>query len=327
MPKSTRSGFPGRGSGTVTVIEEPVVRSYARKAKIAFWITWAATGLLAATILAGPWQHRLGTVGGAIAAVVAGGLIGLAVAFITACIVVALPVIRAIWWWLPELLIAGSLVTGWTELAAHTDLAARLAVTAAVIGVPAAIRPVRRFLSAWSWCLVSRHRIRTCFSEFIISNRRGSLPLIFMARPTPAGERLRVLLRPGLSLADVLEHTDRIAAACWASTVTADMANPNNAALVRFDIKRRDPLTGTIASPLAALFGNVIPRRTTDAPAPVALDLTDVTAEDVTPAKGKTAPVGTVQRPQWPHSPAATGDALTGKVATADKEEDLADWI
>ena len=327
MPKSSWSGIPGRRSGTVTVIDEPVVRSYARKAKIVFWITWVATGLLAATILVGMWQPRLGTPGAAIAAIIVGGLTGLVPAFISACIVAAWPVIRAIWWWLPELLMAGFLAAGWTEMASHTDLAARLAATAAAVGIPAAIPPVRRFANAWAWCLISRHRIRTCFSEFIISNRRGSLPLILAARPTPAGERLWVLLRPGLSLADVQGRTDKIAAACWASTVTADMANPSNSALVRFDIKRRDPLTGTIASPLTAMVGTVVPRRKTDAPAPVALDLTDVTPEDVTPAKGsKTAPVAAVQRPQWPHSPAATSDTLTGSVVTAGKE-DLDDWI
>lgn len=327
MPKSTLSGIPGRRSGTVTMINEPVIRSYARMAKIVFWITWVATGLLAATILVGLWQPRLGTPGAAIAAIIVGGLIGMVAAFITACIVAAWPVLRAIWWWLPELLIAGSFGAGWTEMASHTDLAARLAATAAAVGIPAAIRPVRRFMNAWAWCLISRHRIRTCFSEFIISNRRGSLPLILAARPTPAGERLWVLLRPGLSLKGIQESTDKIAAACWASTVTADMSSPSNSALVRFDIKRRDPLTGTIASPLTAMVGTVVSRRKTDAPAPVALDLTDVTAEDVTPAKGsKTAPVASVQRSQWPHSPAATGGTLTGNVVTADKE-DLEDWI
>ena len=40
MPNSNR-GF-GRGNGTVTVIEQPVMRSYRRKAKIVFYVTWSS---------------------------------------------------------------------------------------------------------------------------------------------------------------------------------------------------------------------------------------------------------------------------------------------
>ena len=39
MPNSNRGAF-GRGNGTITVIEEPVLRSYRRKAKIVFYVTW-----------------------------------------------------------------------------------------------------------------------------------------------------------------------------------------------------------------------------------------------------------------------------------------------
>jgi hypothetical protein len=49
MPNSNRGMF-GRGTGTITVIEEPVLRSYRRKAKIVFYVTWVTTGLLAATV-------------------------------------------------------------------------------------------------------------------------------------------------------------------------------------------------------------------------------------------------------------------------------------
>ena len=165
------------------------------KAKAVFWITWAAVGLLAAVVAASKWEPIL--------ALLAGALIGLIVAAIASSVVAAWPVIRVIWWWLPELSLSGGLVTGWTELASHTDLAIRLVVVISVVGVPAAISPVRRRVSALAWCQVSRHRIRTCFNEFIITNRDGSLPLILGARPTPAGERLWVFLRPGLSLADI----------------------------------------------------------------------------------------------------------------------------
>jgi hypothetical protein len=309
----------------VTVIEEPVLRSYARKARIVFFLTLAAVGLLAAAILAGRWEHSLGMIGAGIVSLIAGALIGLVPAFIAAFLVAAWPVIRVFFWWMPELAVTGALVMGWIELAAHADMIVRFAALAAFITVPAAIGPVRRWLVSWSWCLISRHRVRTCFSEFIVANRTGSLPLILAARPTPAGERLWAFLRPGMSLDMVEKNTDKIAVACWASSVTAENPSSSNSALVRFDIKRRDPLTGTIASPLTTVFGGIKTARKADAPAPVALDLTDVTEADVTPAaKGKNA---SVARPQWPNSPAAPGDTLVGKVVPADKTEDLDDWI
>jgi hypothetical protein len=239
-----------------------------------------------------------------------------------ASVVAAWPVIRVIWWWLPELSLSGGLISGWVELASHTDLIARLAAVAVFAGVPAAVSQVRRRLNALAWCQISRHRIRTCFNEFIITNREGSLPLILGARPTPAGTRLWIFLRPGLSLADLQDRADKIAAACWASSVIADRASNSNSALVRIDIKRRDPLTGTIASPIKTVIGDHLPgRKPATAPAPVDLDLTDVTAADVTtPAKTGTA---TVKRPQWPNAPARNDAAPASKSA----DEELSDWI
>src|SRR5260221_11566993 len=95
---------------------------------------------------------------------------------------------------------ASGLITGWIELAAHTNLISRLIIVAAAAGIPAALRPVRRRLLALCWCLITRHRLRTCFSEFIITNRYGSLPLILWAQPTAVGERIWIWLRPGLAL-------------------------------------------------------------------------------------------------------------------------------
>jgi hypothetical protein len=323
MPKSSLSGSFGQRGGTVTVIDQNVQRSFARKAKFAFYVVWAAAGLLTATILVGPWQHRFGSIGGGILAFLAGAVTGLILAAIVASIVAAWPVIRAIWWWLPELALTGGLITGFTELASHTDLVVRLIAMAAILGVPAAIRPVRGFLLALAWCQISRHRIRTCFSEFIITNRTGTLPLILGARPTPAGTRLWVFLRPGLSLADIQQRADKLAAGCWASTVVADQASASNAAFVRIDIKRRDPLTGIISSPLKAVLGGIRPlRRASEPPAPVDLDLTDVLEADViNPPKNGTGG-GSPARPKWPTVPARTDAEPVGSLP-----DEVSDWI
>ena len=292
------------------------MRSFMRKAKIVFWIVWGAVGLLAATILASHLHPP-------VLALIGGGLIGLITAAIVATIVAAWPVIRAIWWWLPELTLTGGLIIGWTELASHTGLIVRLIAVTALVGIPAAIAPVRGYLSALAWCQISRHRVRTCFSEFIITNRTGTLPLILGARPTPAGERLWVFLRPGLSLADIQQRTDKLAAGCWASTVIADQASASNSALVRIDIKRRDPLTGIVSSPLKAVLGGIRPLRAASAaPAPVDLDLTDVQAADVINPPKNGAASGSPARPQWPNAP-----ARTGAEPVSDSSDELSDWI
>jgi hypothetical protein len=68
--------------------------------------------------------------------------------------------------------------------------------------------------------------------------------------------------------------------------VVADQASASNAALLRIDIKRRDPLTGKIGSPLTALAGGIIPARKPAGPAVSAgLDLPDIEPADVTASR------------------------------------------
>jgi hypothetical protein len=296
-----------RGSGTITVIEEPVMRSYRRKAKIVFYVTWVIIAALVATVAASKWHPIL-----ALAAGIAAGLI---TAAITAAIVAAWPVIRAIWWWTPETLISASLIFGWIELADHTTLLYRLVSVVLILGVPAALRPVRDRLHQVLWCLVTRHRIRTCFSEFIITNRTGSLPLILWAVPTPVGERVWIWLRPGLALDDLLDRLDKIAVACWATAAVAEAASRSNAAFIRVDIKRRDALTTTITSPLLELIKtSTTPDPRDDVPVPDALDLPEVAASDVIPLKPERLPRSDPKMP-------ATASATTPV------PDSIEDWI
>ena len=307
MPNSNR-GMLGRGSGTITVIEEPVMRSYRRKAKIVFYVTWVIIAALAATVAASKWHPIL-----ALAAGIAAGLI---IATITAAIVASWPVLRAIWWWIPETVICGSAVFGWIELAEHTTLIYRLASVVLILGIPAALKPVRSRLHQVTWCLVTRHRVRTCFSEFIITNRTGSLPLILWAVPTPVGERVWIWLRPGLCLDDLLDRLDKIAVACWATAATAEAASSGNAAFIRLDIKRRAALTGTITSPLLDMIKSGNPPVLRDpVPIPTALDLPQVTASEVLPVKPTP-----IRRPDTPKMPAAAS-------TPAPAPDDLTDWL
>ena len=307
MPNSNRGAF-GRGTGTITVIEEPVMRSYRRKAKIVFYLTWVIVAVLAATVAASKWHPVI--------ALLAGAAAGLITAPVAGAIVAAWPVIRALWWWTPETALTGGLIVGWIELAEHTTLIYRLASVVLIVGVPAAIKPVRTRINQVIWCLITRHRIRTCFSEFIITNRTASLPLILWARPTPVGERVWIWLRPGLALDDLLNRLDKIAVACWATAAVAEAASRSNAAFVRMDIKRRDALTGTITSPLLELITSEAPAAHRDpADVPTALDLPEVTASEVTPPKPARIP-----RPDTPKMPAAASPP-------APDPSDITDWL
>ena len=309
MPNSNRGGF-GRGTGQITVIEEPVMRSYRRKAKIVFYLTGVITGLLAATVAASKWHPIL--------ALAFGLVLGLITGTIAGAIVTAWPILRAIWWWTPETVITGSLIFGWIELAEHTTLIYRLASVMLIVGVPAAIKPVRTRINALTWCLATRHRIRTCFSEFIITNRTGSLPLILWAAPTPAGERVWIWLRPGLCLDDLLGRLDKIAVSCWATAATAEAASPGNAALVRLDIKRRDVLTGTVTNPLLDMIKSGTPPAQQDTTEiPDALDLPQVAASEV--IRPRPTPI---RRPD-PKMPAAASPPAPASGVS----DDYADWI
>jgi hypothetical protein len=311
MPNSNRGAF-GRGTGTITVIEEPVMRSYRRKAKIVFYVTWIITTVLAATVAASKWHPVIALLAGLAAGLLTGAVAG--------AVVAAWPVLRAIWWWAPETAVIGGLIVGWIELAEHTTLIYRLACTVVIVGVPAAVKPIRARINQVTWCFVTRHRVRTCFSEFIITNRTGSLPLILWAVPTPAGERVWIWLRPGLSLDDLLARLDKIAVACWATAAVAEAASRSNAAFIRLDLKRRDVLTRTITSPLLDMITSGTPttqRDTTGIPA--ALDLPDVSAGEVIPVKPTP-----LRRPD-PHP--KPPDAASPPAPAPGLPADIADWI
>jgi len=181
-----------------------------------------------------------------------------------------------------------------------TTVAVSLLVVAVVVGVPAVYGRTRRLAIAWWWCLVVRHRLRLYFADHAAGTataRRGSRPLILHARPTPAGERVWVWLRPGLSLKDLEADGQiaRLAVTCWASEVRVIRASRSYAGLLRFDITRREPLAGTVISPLPVLVPQHIPTTSVSAdPPPADLDLPDVPedtdAPDAAPRRTRRTP-------------------------------------
>ena len=278
-------GRSNRG-GMTTVIETPVSRSYRRKAKVAFFVTAGVVGLLSATVISHYTHPILGLVAGAFIGVAAGLLVG---AFVTAW-----PVLRVFWHWSIEIVLATAIVSGWITLMQATPIVVSALIVAVVIGVPASVGPVRRRIVAWTWCLIVRHRLRLCFAAFIASNRNGSLPLILAARPTPAGERVWIWLRPGLALHDLEAdgQVQKLAVACWANEVRVVRTPNRRAALLRIDITRREPLAATVISPLPGLVPDPTPANAPVSPGmpPVGgLDLPDV-PDDHTSAFSDAAP-------------------------------------
>ena len=162
---------------------------------------------------------------------------------------------------------------------------------------------------AWFWCLIVRHRLRLCFAAFIATNRHGSLPLILLAKPTPAGERVWVWLRPGLSLRDLEQdgQMQKLAVACWANEVRVMRAGRKYAALIRIDITRREPLAGKVVSPLPDYVPTDIPANAPTSPGmpPVGLDLPDVPDVPVTASTD-------TPRQRKPRNPTTPPRARTG---------------
>ncbi|MGC4777148.1 hypothetical protein [Micromonospora chalcea] len=297
----------------MTVIEARVHRSSARNARMAFILTAVIVGVLSAVVAAAYWHPIVALFVGALIGVPTGGLVWLLVRI--------WPVIRLLWWWTPETLLAGLLLTGWVQLANHTPTVVTLIVVALVVGVPAAIGPVRRQFKAWGWCLVVRHRLRVCFSQFIIANQSGSLPLILWARPTPVGERVWVYLRPGLSAKDLESRLDKIAVTCHASTVLIERAGESNAAYLRFDIKRREVLNARVGSPLVDAIDRNAPVSASPLTVPTALDLPDVDTPTITlPTQGRAAG-------KKPPATTANGSKPAASSASSLPDDDTSDWI
>jgi hypothetical protein len=272
--------------GTVAIVEPPVSQWYARRAQLAALVAGLAAGAVVTAALSVFCPLLLAVVLGALAGVLCG--------LVTGVLVRIWPVLRVLWWWSIEITTAAFVVGGPVALAHVTAWWVALLVVLSVATACVALGRVRRFLVAVSWCLVVRHRLRMCFAQIVRGTgaaRPGLLPMVLWARPTPAGERVWLWLRPGLELADLDGKTGRIAVAIPAKQVRVVAASERFAALIRVDVARRDPLTGRIDSPLALRIPSL---RNTNADAPVSpavplvgLDLADIPEPAPEPRGGR----------------------------------------
>jgi len=318
---SKSRGFGRRTGGTITVIETRVHRSTARKAKIGFWLTTFVVAILAAPVLSDRMNPVVALFVGAFLGTVAGAGVWTAIR--------VWPFFRIIWWWLTEITVGLGIVFGFLRLCHHTPMPVRIAVVAVVFGLPAAIGPVRRCIKAVSYCVEVRHRIRTAFARFIITDQAGTLPLIFLAKPTPVGARVTLYLRGGFSASELESRLEKLAGACRASIITITRASDRNAAWVRLDIKRREVLGATVNPGLVDLVDPNTPKTVRDNGAvPTALDLPDIpaTATAGKPAEGRT---DEWRRPSPKPRPAEapTLSPVPQPAAAGLNGENVSDWI
>ena len=263
--------------GSVAIVEPPVSQWYARRA----WVTALVLGLTSDALM----TAVLSVFCPLLLAVVLGALTGVVCAFVTTVLVRVWPVLRTLWWWSIE--IATTVVTagGWVALAHLTTWWIASAVLLAAVTAVLGPGRIRHRVWAWSWCLIARHRLRVCFASLVrgaarVGARPVALPLVLWAKPTLAGERVWLWLRPGLELADLEGKAGLIAVACWVKQIRVVSASERYAALIRVDVGRRDPLTGRIESPLSLLIPS-LRNKVADAPVspgmpPVGLELADI---------------------------------------------------
>jgi hypothetical protein len=233
----------------VTLVEGSALRSAAGRARLVFLTTTVVAAVIGAIVL----TPSLGPAWG----FVIGGGIGFVLGLVAGTVTATWPVLRVLWHWAAEITVCLLLVSGSTWLSSATAQWVPGLVLAAITVTVLAVSPLRRWVRAWMWCAVVRHRLRLSFAAFLRSRNRihirGAQPLILLARPTPAGERVWVWLRPGLDLEELENNTTKLAVACWASSVRVACTSPDQAALVRIDVTRRDPLTALVASPIVGL--------------------------------------------------------------------------
>src|SRR6266545_970763 len=306
------SGRRGR-SADINVIDPGLQRSVRRRAMIAFWVTAIPVGLAVCSVVSAHHNMFLAWIIGTLVGFVAGVLVGLAV--------LVWPVVRVIWHWLPEITLAAGIPVGLNELATVMWPPYAVASFAALLVGVLAYPRTRRAVVSSGWCVISRHRLRVCFSGFLAGNRDGSLPLILLARPTPVGERVWIWLRPGLSLSMLQDRVEQIAVTCWSNEVTVQRASNTYAGFLRFDIKRRNTLTGVVSSPLVEDIPDAPKREiTTQVTGDItALDLPDVPETAVTPEPASKAARKPATRPEPAKAPVP---AVVGADGT-----DVSDWL
>lgn len=185
-------------------------------------------------------------------------------------------------------------LVGRDQIGPDATTIAMITVVAVVLIVPAS----RRFTIRRVWCVITRHRMRSCMVKTRTMTHHGRSPYLVWARPSPVGERLRVWLPAGLSVKDLERITTELAAACWARETRITPIR-SQAAMVIVDIVRRDPLSASDAF-TPSLVDDIDPPRPTgsvdDDGIVVPLPARSTVTAPATPASSDPAATGRLER-------------------------------
>ncbi|MPY97955.1 MAG: hypothetical protein GEU97_08135 [Actinophytocola sp.] len=199
----------------------------------------------------------------------------------------------------------------------------RWLLTLAVVGPIALVMAVpwsRRFVVARFWCVVDRHRLRTCLRNAKIRtmNLDGALPFMLWARPTKTGERVWLWTRAGSSADELESVLGYIAPACYAREARLHRAH-RLSTLVAVDVVRRNPLTKqkSIDSPLTAFTGSIDTTSAVEGSEPI-------TSATVTPLPVRTEPANTGVRSKKSATASAAGESRPAVMVGG---EDVSDYI
>ncbi len=158
--------------------------------------------------------------------------------------------------WRVEIIVLAAWGTGMVWLNTQVSSLTSWLIFAGVLLVLVLVPFTRWFFFARMWCVIDRHRLRTCLKQTRIRtmNLDGALPLMLWGRPTKTGERIWMWVRAGSSGGDLEAALEYIAPACFARDARLHRVRKLST-LLAVDVIRRDPLDKTtpIDSPLAKL--------------------------------------------------------------------------
>lgn len=227
--------------------------------------------------------------------------------------------------WRAEIAFTAGTVVVLVWLDARTNTVGLWLIVGGTVAVVALVPWSRRFVLARFWCVLDRHRLRSCLrmAKIRTMNLDGALPFMLWARPTKTGERVWMWTRAGSSADDLENVLGYIAPACYARSARLHRVR-SVSTLVAVELVRRDPLEKprAITSPLARLSARMQGQKAT------AEGCEPITAATVTPLP--------VQQDTPVAAPAMRSAKATKKAPTADEParpvvvvngEDLSDYI
>lgn len=228
--------------------------------------------------------------------------------------------------WRAELALTAVTIVVLVWLDGRTNTVVMWLIVGGTLAVVAVLPWSRRFVLARFWCVLDRHRLRTCLrtAKIRTMNLDGALPFLLWARPTKTGERVWMWTRAGSSADDLENVLGYIAPACYARSARLHRVR-SLSTLVAVELVRRDPLERpqAIRSPLARLSARMQGHNVT------AEGSEPITAATVTPlpARQDTPAAGTDTKAAKTTKKTATASAESGRPSVVVNGEDLSDYI